>query len=159
MARRKDKDCPICGESFSSQGLAGHLQLKHKLEGEELQREYRKVVPAGGDSPPLSLDEVGRGSPSSASGASSGRYENTVMQAVEEVRLAKKELQRAKERKEALSESSGGGMNWPRPTTWQKIKGEALDRCEKEIEQFQEKVDRKMKELDEAIRREKERRS
>jgi len=158
MTRKKDKECPICGDSFSSQGLVGHLQLKHKLEGEELQEEYRKVVPAGGSSPPLSLNEMGKDSGSSGK-ASSQRYEDPVMQAVERVRLAKKELQRAGERKEALSESSGGGMSWPRPTTWQRVKGEALDRFEEEIEQFQEKVERRIEELNEAIRKEKERRS
>jgi hypothetical protein len=159
MARQKDKECPICGDSFSSQGLVGHLQLKHKLEGEELQREYRKVVPPGGDSPALSLDEMGKGSSDSSGRVSSRKYDDPVMQALEEVRLAKKQLRRAKERKEALSESSGGGMSWPRPTTWQKVKGEALDRCKEEIEQFQEKVDRKLEELDDAIRKETERRS
>lgn len=62
MARTRDKECPLCGEKFSSQGLAGHLQQGHGLEGDRLETVYRKVVPPGGEPHEPKLDEVGVGS-------------------------------------------------------------------------------------------------
>lgn len=49
MERTQDKECPICGEMYSSQGLSGHLKFSHGLKGQELENTYREVVPVGGD--------------------------------------------------------------------------------------------------------------
>lgn len=49
MERTKDKECPICGEMYSSQGLSGHLRFTHGLTGKEMKNTYREVVPVGGD--------------------------------------------------------------------------------------------------------------
>jgi len=48
MARTQDRECPVCGEMYSSQGLIGHLSNGHGLGGKELRRKYREAVPPGG---------------------------------------------------------------------------------------------------------------
>lgn len=65
--------------------------------------------------------------------------------------LAVERFARAKARKEAVEETAGGGLNVPRLTTWQKVKGECYQRCVEEYEaakealeeQFQKEVDRR----------------
>lgn len=45
--RMRTAKCPICGERFSPQGVAGHLRFVHALEGKNMNKE-RQAALAGG---------------------------------------------------------------------------------------------------------------
>lgn len=138
--------CPLCDQSFEDgRGLHGHLRFKEGLSGEELEEVFEEAK---------NREEQKSGEDS----GSSVRYDDPKMQAVEELRIAKKQLQKSKDRKEALRDSSGGGMTIPFVTTWQEVKGEVRDRINQEIDRREEKVQECIDRLDEEIQKEVDRR-
>lgn len=119
----KNLTCPECKETFQDgRGLHGHLRFKHDIYGEQLEKHMERAKEMARD-----RDEHER----------EARPQDPIMAAVE--RMA-----RAKARKEAVEETAGGGLSWPRPTTWQKVKGECYERCKEEYEEAKEALEKAM---------------
>lgn len=124
-------ECPKCGEIFQDgRGLHGHLRFKEGLSGDELETVFEK---AKGNEVPDPVEAVGP----------SGEFRDPVLRSAETLR-------RWKGRKEAIEESTYG-YGKPLVSEGQRVKREAWDRCKEKVREAREA-------LDDAIKREAERR-
>lgn len=147
----KNPVCPICQETFKDgRGLSGHLQFKHGLSGEDHEEKLEEGMSRGTEEVPTSgFASVDR-----------KLYQDDRMQAVENLRVAKKRLERAKERKEALHEASGGHTEFTgwAASTWQQVKGETREQIDDQITRCEEEIEKRKEQLDDAIQAEVDRR-
>jgi hypothetical protein len=150
MAAVKNPVCPVCGETFKDgRGVSGHLQFKHGLSGDEHREALDEAMSRGQDEESLEGVRL------------EGKvYQDSRMQAVENLRVAMEQLERAEKRKEALRQSSGGSteITGIAVSTWQEVKRETREQIDEEISRMEERVEERKKQLDQALQTEVDRR-
>jgi len=134
MQRTKDKECPLCGEMFSSQGLNGHLRFTHGLTGEEAENAYREAVPVGGEKYEKKGD-----------GGRRALADNPVLDALRRITLLKQMLTNA--RNEDYRQADfldrdvfGATFGDPLKEVWQDTKETIEERLEKAREDYKEAI-------------------
>jgi len=135
MERTKDKECPVCGEMYSSQGLSGHLRFTHGLTGKEMENTYRQVVPVGGDKYEKKSDAEKPGAVA----------DNQVLDALRRISL----LKRMKESANRENHSEGGVLDREIESLFGGSPGERVVREAKQT--IEEKLKKARKDYREAV--------